>query len=181
MSEYEASKTAYNTAEAAAGAAQQANDDITEINGTLAEHSTTISETKNLVQSINDGYVRWDATNNKMVQVINPDGTQEITSDFLEGWMQFGYNNNDKPTLSIGDNSGMTVEVLPDRLSFYENGTEVAYISGKKLYITQSVVLQQMDVGEKAALNGLGQWSWRIHPVTINGTTRNNLYLKWLG
>ena len=64
------------------------------------------------------------------------------------------------------------------RLSFYRDEEhEVAYISEDKLYITQSVVLQQMDVGTKM-VNGVGgQWSWKVHAVN----NKNNLYLKWLG
>lgn len=67
------------------------------------------------------------------------------------------------------------------RLSFYRGPTnpnnEIAYISENKLYITQSVVLQQMDVGTKM-VNGVGgQWSWKVHAVN----SKNNLYLKWLG
>lgn len=59
------------------------------------------------------------------------------------------------------------------RISFYNNSSnEVAYISGDMLYITKTVVIQQMDVGDED-----GQWSWKIHKV--NGA--NNLYLKWLG
>lgn len=68
------------------------------------------------------------------------------------------------------------------RLSFYrgpntDSNNEVAYISGNKLYITQSVVLQQMDIGTSVRESGLGQWSWKVHEV--NG--QNNLYLKWYG
>jgi hypothetical protein len=67
---------------------------------------------------------------------------------------------------------------LEPRLSFYRDGDkEVAYISGDKLYITQSVVLQQMDVGTQIINGGLGQWSWKVHEVD----NKNNLYLKWLG
>lgn len=85
----------------------------------------------------------------------------------------------------IGDKYGFHITITPNynstgqgRLSFYKDETtEVAYVSGDKLYITQSVVLQQMDVGETVANGGLGQWSWKIHP--ING--KNNLYLKWNG
>lgn len=59
------------------------------------------------------------------------------------------------------------------RISFYGNDAkEVAYIDEDMLYITKTVVIQQMDVGDED-----GQWSWKIHKV--NG--ENNLYLKWLG
>lgn len=78
----------------------------------------------------------------------------------------------------IGDEYGFHVKITNSRLSFYRDGVnEVAYISGDKLYITQSVVLQQMDVGTPASDGGLGQWSWKVHEVD----GQNNLYLKWLG
>ncbi len=88
----------------------------------------------------------------------------------------------------IGDEKGFHIEITANyensgepRLSFYRGPTssnnEVAYISGSELYITQSVVLQQMNVGIPISQDGLGQWSWKVHEVN----NRNNLYLKWLG
>ena len=72
----------------------------------------------------------------------------------------------------IGDESAFHIKIDGTEIGFYQAAQKVAYINGNKLYITQSVVLQQMDVGDSN-----GQWSWKIHPV--NG--RNNMYLKWLG
>lgn len=80
----------------------------------------------------------------------------------------------------IGDSSSFHITITSNyqgsgnpRISFYNNSSnEVAYISGDMLYITKTVVIQQMDVGDDD-----GQWSWKIHKV--NGA--NNLYLKWLG
>lgn len=77
----------------------------------------------------------------------------------------------------VGDKSGFHVKIDGTELGFYDGATKVAYINSNRLYITQSVVLQQMDVGARVTEGGLGQWSWKIHDV--NG--RNNLYLKWLG
>lgn len=76
-------------------------------------------------------------------------------------------------------------QIVEPRLSFFRDEIhEVAYISGNKLYITQSVVLQQMNVGRKTGEIdsftgevGKGLWSWKVHEV--NGS--NNLYLKWFG
>lgn len=62
-------------------------------------------------------------------------------------------------------------------LGFYQEGERVAYINNNSLYITQTVVLQEMHLGERVENGGLGQWSWCVHP--IGG--QNNLYLKWLG
>ena len=64
------------------------------------------------------------------------------------------------------------------RLSFYQGPNEVAYINNNELYITQSVVLMQMDLGIPVARDGFGQWSWKIRK---NANGRNNLNLKWIG
>jgi hypothetical protein len=77
----------------------------------------------------------------------------------------------------VGDASGFHVQIDGTELGFYQGSNRVAYINGNRLYITQSVVLQQMDVGTQVSDGGLGQWSWKVHEV--NGA--NNLYLKWLG
>lgn len=88
-------------------------------------------------------------------------------------------------TAQIGDAAGFHISLSGTRLGFWKGSetdpnNEIAYISGQKLYITQSVVLQQMDVGTPVNDGGLGQWSWKVH---ANGKTpaRNNLYLKWIG
>ena len=83
-------------------------------------------------------------------------------------------------TAQVGDANGFHIEMDGAELGFYDGANKVAYISNQQLYITQSVVLQQMDLGTMVAQGGLGQWSWKIHP---NGDTpsRNNLNLKWVG
>lgn len=83
-------------------------------------------------------------------------------------------------TAQIGDSAGFHIEMDGTELGFYQGTRKVAYISNNQLYITQSVVLQQMDLGTPVVDGGLGQWSWKIHP---NGQSpsRNNLNLKWIG
>lgn len=83
-------------------------------------------------------------------------------------------------TAQIGDAASFHIEMDGTELGFYQADRKVAYISNQQLYITQSVVLQQMDLGTKVVDGGLGQWSWKVHP---NGATpsRNNLNLKWIG
>lgn len=73
--------------------------------------SEVISEVRDAVQTINNGYVRWDSTNNRMIQVTNPDGSQEIINDFLTAWMQFGMDSSDIATLSLGDNTNSNITV----------------------------------------------------------------------
>lgn len=77
----------------------------------------------------------------------------------------------------IGDETGFHIEISDQEIGFYQVQQKIAYINGNRLYITQSVVLDQMDIGEKVAYGGKGQWSWCVHPID----NRNNLYLKWLG
>lgn len=83
-------------------------------------------------------------------------------------------------TAQVGDSAGFHIEMDGTELGFYDGANKVAYISNQQLYITQSVVLQQMDLGTMVINGGLGQWSWKIHP---NGQSpsRNNLNLKWVG
>lgn len=83
-------------------------------------------------------------------------------------------------TAQIGDADGFHIEMSGTELGFYQGTRKVAYISNNQLYITQSVVLRQMDLGTPVNDGGLGQWSWKIHPNGQN-PSRNNLNLKWIG
>ena len=83
-------------------------------------------------------------------------------------------------TAQIGDASGFHIEIDGTELGFYQATRKVAYISNNQLYITQSVVLQQMDLGMPVISGGLGQWSWKVHP-NRQSPSRNNLNLKWIG
>ena len=97
--------------------------------------------------------------------------TNESVATFGE-FVQIGKSSNFHITLDVNDNNG--------ELGFYQGDTKVAYINNNQLYITQSVVLEQMDLGTLISNNGFGQWSWKVHP---NGQSpsRNNLNLKWVG
>lgn len=77
----------------------------------------------------------------------------------------------------IGDIYSFHIKIDGTELGFYNAAQKIAYINGNKLYITQSVVLQQMDIGERTADGGDGQWSWKVHKIN----NKNNLYLKWNG
>lgn len=95
------------------------------------------------------------------------------------------YGTNGKPvgkygsTAIIGAEDGFHIKMDATKLSFYDDtGTEVAYISNQQLYITQSVVLEQMDLGTPETEEGQGQWSWKLHE---NANGKNNMFLKWIG
>lgn len=83
-------------------------------------------------------------------------------------------------TAQIGDAASFHIEMDGTELGFYQADRKVAYISNQQLYITQSVVLQQMDLGTMVNDGGLGQWSWKVH-ANSETPPRNNLNLKWIG
>lgn len=122
----------------------------------------------------NDGLLLQNDTSNGYRLLISPTNGIELYSP--SGKMaSYG------SSAVIGDANGFHIQITDQRLSFYRDATnEVAYVSGDKLYITQSVVLQQMDIGTTVANNGLGQWSWKVH-ANADNPARNNLYLKWIG
>lgn len=90
------------------------------------------------------------------------------------------------PNVRIGQSDDFHIKITKSALEFWqgeeddENTNRVAYITNHQLYIEQSVVLQQMDVGTSIANGGLGKWSWRVHPNNED-PPRNNLNLKWIG
>lgn len=81
----------------------------------------------------------------------------------------------------IGDETAFHITINGEKLGFWKDAnTEVAYVMHDKLYITKSIVLQRMDVGQSIEDNGLGQWTWKVH-ANKETAPRNNLSLKWLG
>ena len=78
----------------------------------------------------------------------------------------------------IGNQNDFHIQIDGNELGFYQASKKVAYINNNQLHITQSVVLQQMDLGTRMVNNTGGQWSWKVHK-NVNG--QNNLNLKWIG
>ena len=90
----------------------------------------------------------------------------------------------------IGSSDGFHIKLglngQGGELGFYQGNYKVAYINENKLYINQSVVVEQMDLGRPygeidpitSEQVGFGQWSWKVHK---NANGYNNLNLKWIG
>lgn len=74
---------------------------------------------------------------------------QEATEEqlqLLQTYMSF-----DASGLIIGKTGNpFTFRVINDRLSFYMNETEVAYLSNNKLYVTQAEILTRLQIGKFA-------------------------------
>lgn len=110
-----------------------------------------------------------------------------ISTDGLEIVGQNGVIASYGASTMIGNNNGFNVKITNDELGFYDKTQRVAYLNSNQLYITKSVVLQQMDLGMPFGyMNpvtgevGKGQWTWKIRPNKEN-PSRNNMYLKWMG
>ena len=68
----------------------------------------------------------------------------------------------------VGDRNGYHLELTGEKIGFYDGRQEVAYISGQRLYINQSVVLDEMQLGSN-------KWSWKYN------NNDDSMYLKWIG
>jgi len=44
----------------------------------------------------------------------------------------------------------ITIRVINDRVAFFMNDTEVAYLSDNKLYVTQAEILMKLKIGKFA-------------------------------
>ncbi len=66
--------------------------------------------------------------------------------DLIHTYMRFG-----EDGLTIGkEGNPLTFRVVNDRLAFFMNDTEVAYLSNNKLYVTQAEILARLQIGKFA-------------------------------
>ena len=68
----------------------------------------------------------------------------------------------------IGDTAGVNIKIDGTEVGFYDGATRVAYINNQSLYITQSVVLAEMMLGEN-------KWAWKYD------SRDDSIFLKWIG
>ena len=66
-------------------------------------------------------------------------------------------------------NSPFIAKLGNTKLSFVQDGTEIAYISNNRLYITEAQVTEKLSIGN----DDHGYWDWI--------TTSNGLALRWRG
>ena len=90
----------------------------------------------------------WTTT--KITEMVSDmAAAQEATEEqlaLIQTYMSFGQNG-----LTIGKTGNpFTFRVVNDRLAFFMNDTEVAYLSNNKLYVTQAEILNRMQIGKFA-------------------------------
>ena len=107
----------------------------------IAKRVSTLSE-----QS--ESNYTWAVTRiNQLQQDLT--NAHEATEDELaifRTYMTFG---EDGPAIGKTGNP-FTFRVVNDRLAFYMNDTEVAYLSNNKLYVTQAEILTKLIIGKFA-------------------------------
>jgi len=100
------------------------------------------------------------------------DGLQELATFGTNGVSLYGQDGeliaHYGQTAQVGASDGFHIELDGTELGFYDGETKVAYISNNTLYIGQSVVLDEMQLGED-------KWTWKIDPRD------DYVYLKWIG
>ena len=113
------------------------NDQVGQMNETLS----TLAE-----QSENN--FTWTVTKvNEIIEdaAANDSLTREQLN-LIHTYMRFG-----EDGLTIGKaGNPLTFRVVNDRLAFYMNDTEVAYLSDNKLYVTQAEILARLQIGKFA-------------------------------
>ena len=76
--------------------------------------------------------------------------SKEIESAFneLKSYIRYYMNDSGQPVIELGaSTSPLTCKLLNDKISFLDNGVEVAYLSNNQLYITDATILSSMNIG----------------------------------
>ena len=114
----------------------------------LASDMNQVTERVSTLSEQSESNYTWAVTRiNQLQQDLT--NAHEATEDELaifRTYMSFG-----EDGLSIGKTGNpFTFRVVNDRLAFYMNDTEVAYLSNNKLYVTQAEILTKLIIGKFA-------------------------------
>lgn len=136
------------------------------LNEYAARNEENLNGLQNQIEQTGDDLeTQITETDNRLQEKINQNSNNlEAYKNLVGAFLRF-----DTQGLTIGREGSPFTAVLDDqRLSFRQDGTEVAYISNNKLYITNAEVLDRFTVGN--AKSGYFDWIPRA-----NG----NLGMKW--
>ena len=97
------------------------------------------------------GGMGGDARLNRDAGVLDLVITNVTVIDAVQGVIKADVGIRDGKIVGIGKSGNpLTFRVVNDRLAFYMNNTEVAYLSNNKLYVTQAEILATMQIGKFA-------------------------------
>ena len=113
-----------------------------------ADQVGQMNETLSTLAEQSENNFTWTVTKvNEIIEdaAANDNLTQEQLN-LIHTYMRFG-----EDGLTIGKaGNPLTFRVVNDRLAFYMNDTEVAYLSDNKLYVTQAEILARLQIGKFA-------------------------------
>ena len=113
-----------------------------------ADQISQMNETLSTLAEQSENNFTWTVTKvNEIIEdaAANDSLTREQLN-LIHTYMRFG-----EDGLTIGKaGNPLTFRVVNDRLAFYMNDTEVAYISDNKLYVTQAEILARLQIGKFA-------------------------------
>ena len=113
-----------------------------------ADQVSQMNETLSTLAEQSENNFTWTVTKvNEIIEdaAANDNLTREQLN-LIHTYMRFG-----EDGLTIGKaGNPLTFRVVNDRLAFYMNDTEVAYLSDNKLYVTQAEILARMQIGKFA-------------------------------
>ena len=113
-----------------------------------SDQVSQMNETLSTLAEQSENNFTWTVTKvNEIIEdaAANDNLTREQLN-LIHTYMRFG-----EDGLTIGKaGNPLTFRVVNDRLAFYMNDTEVAYISDNKLYVTQAEILARLQIGKFA-------------------------------
>ena len=111
-----------------------------------ADQVSQMNETLSTLAEQSENNFTWTVTKvNEIIEDAAASGslTREQLN-LIHTYMRFG-----EDGLTIGKaGNPLTFRVVNDRLAFYMNDTEVAYLSDNKLYVTQAEILARLQIGK---------------------------------
>ena len=112
------------------------------------DQMSQVTETLSTLAEQSENNFTWTVTKvNEIIEdaAANDSLTREQLN-LIHTYMRFG-----EDGLTIGKaGNPLTFRVINDRLAFYMNDTEVAYLSDNKLYVTQAEILARLQIGKFA-------------------------------
>ena len=112
------------------------------------DQMSQVTETLSTLAEQSENNFTWTVT--KVNEIIEDaaasDNLTREQLNLIHTYMRFG-----EDGLTIGkEGNPLTFRVINDRLAFYMNDTEVAYLSDNKLYVTQAEILARLQIGKFA-------------------------------
>lgn len=114
----------------------------------LASDMTQVTQRVSTLSEQTESNYTWAVTRVNQLQqdLANAREATEEELAVMRTYLTFG-----EDGLSIGKTGNpFTFRVVNDRLAFYMNDTEVAYLSNNKLYVTQAEILTKLIIGKFA-------------------------------